>query len=148
LVAGWSAAPAAWKAPFEGTLVAGWSAVPGALVMHAKKGRTSTFTGETLIVLLQLLVYTFCNFKGNEIHIRYMLQIHLLFFLDFFSFGFAFLYCNHVGVFFFVFKVDLKESICLMQVYFLQSLYLSLSLSIGTLQVNSSTVVYFRYWFF
>jgi hypothetical protein len=35
---------------------------------------------ETLIVLLQLLVYTFCNFKGNEIHIRYILQIHLHFF--------------------------------------------------------------------
>jgi hypothetical protein len=36
------AAPAAWKAPFEGTLVAGWSAAPVAFVMHAKKGRTST----------------------------------------------------------------------------------------------------------
>jgi hypothetical protein len=56
LVAGWSAAPAAWKAPFEGTEVAGWSA---ALVMHAKKGRTWTSTAETLIVLLQLLVYKF-----------------------------------------------------------------------------------------
>ncbi len=51
---GWSAATAAWKAPFEGTEVAGWSA---ALVMHAKKGRTWTSTAETLIVLLQLLVY-------------------------------------------------------------------------------------------
>jgi hypothetical protein len=32
------------KRPFEGTLVAGWCAAPGALVMHAKKGRTSTST--------------------------------------------------------------------------------------------------------
>jgi hypothetical protein len=53
--------------------------------------------------------------------------------------------------FFFVFKVDLKESIYVMQlfllqVYFLQSLYLSVS--IGTLQVNSGIVVYLRYWFF
>jgi hypothetical protein len=71
-----------------------------------------------------------------------------------FSFGFAFLYCNHVGVFFFFcffFKVDLKESIYVMQlfllqVYFLQSLYLSVS--IGTLQLNSGTVVYLRDWFF
>ncbi len=59
LVAGWSAAPAAWKGPFEGTEVASWSAAPGALVMHAKKGRTWTSTAETLIVLLQLLVYKF-----------------------------------------------------------------------------------------
>ncbi len=36
MVAGSSAAPAAWKAPFEGTLVAGWSAAPGALVMHPR----------------------------------------------------------------------------------------------------------------
>jgi hypothetical protein len=84
LVAGWSAAPTAWKAPFEGTLVAGWSAAP--LVVHAKKGWTSTSTAETLILLLQLLVYTFCNLKGNEIGIRYMLQIHFLFFLDFIFF--------------------------------------------------------------
>jgi hypothetical protein len=63
-----------------------WLLVGGALVMHAKKGRISTSTAETLIVLLQLLVYTFCNFKGNEVHIRYMLQIHLLFLLDFFFF--------------------------------------------------------------
>jgi hypothetical protein len=47
------------KRPFESTLVAGWCAAPGALVMHAKKGRTSTSTAETLIVLLQLLVYKF-----------------------------------------------------------------------------------------
>ncbi len=54
-------------------------------------------------------------------------------------------------MFFFVFKVDLKESIYLMQlfllqVYFLQSLYLSVS--IGTLQVDSGIVVYLRDWFF
>jgi hypothetical protein len=61
-----------------------WLLVGGALVMQAKKGRISTSTAETLIVLLQLLVYTFCNFKGNEIHIRCMLQIHLLFFFGFF----------------------------------------------------------------
>jgi hypothetical protein len=59
-----------------------WLLVGGALVMHAKKGRISTSTAETLIVLLELLVYTFCNFKRNEIHIKYMLQIHLLFLLD------------------------------------------------------------------
>jgi hypothetical protein len=46
--------------------------------------------------------------------------------------------------------VDLKESIYLMQlfllqVYFLQPLYLSVS--IGTLQVNSGIVVYLKYWF-
>jgi hypothetical protein len=60
-----------------------WLLVGGALVMHAKKGRISTSAAETLIVLLQLLVYTFCNFKGNEIHIPYMLQIHLLYFWEF-----------------------------------------------------------------
>jgi hypothetical protein len=59
LVARWRAAPAAWKAPFEGTEGATWSAAPGALVMRAKKGRTWTSTAETLIVLLQLLVYKF-----------------------------------------------------------------------------------------
>jgi hypothetical protein len=32
------------KRPFEGTLVAGWSEARGGLVMHAKKGRTSTST--------------------------------------------------------------------------------------------------------
>jgi hypothetical protein len=64
-----------------------WLLVGGALVMHAKKGRISTSTtAETLIVLLQLLVYTVCNFKGNEIHNKYMLQNHLLLFLDFFLF--------------------------------------------------------------
>jgi hypothetical protein len=38
-----------------------WLLVGGAapLVMHAKKGRTSTSTAETLVVLLQLLVYKF-----------------------------------------------------------------------------------------
>jgi hypothetical protein len=78
-----------------------WLLGGGALVMHAKKGGISTSTAETLIVLLQLLVYTFCNFKRNEIHIKYVLQIHLLFLLDFFCFGFEFLYCNHhVGVLF------------------------------------------------
>jgi hypothetical protein len=78
-----------------------WLLVGGALSMHAKKGGISTSMAETLIVLLQLLVYTFCNFKRNVIHIKYMLQIHLLFLLYFFSFGFAFLYCNHhVGVLF------------------------------------------------
>jgi hypothetical protein len=32
---------------------------PGGLVMDAKKGRTSTSTAETLVVLLQLFVYKF-----------------------------------------------------------------------------------------
>jgi hypothetical protein len=37
LVAGWSAAPAAWKAPFESTEVASWSAAPAC---HARQERT------------------------------------------------------------------------------------------------------------
>ncbi len=54
-----------------------------------------------------------------------------------FSFGFAFLYCNHVSVFFvfffFVFKVDLKESIylisnCFFCKYISSSPYISLCL--------------------
>jgi hypothetical protein len=54
-----------------------------------------------------------------------------------FSFGFAFLYCNHVSVFFmfffFVFKVDLKESIylisnCFFCKYISSSPYISLYL--------------------
>ncbi len=81
------------------------------LVMHAKKGRTWTSTAETLIVCFNCWCTNFCNFKGNEIHIRYMKFICFSFFLEFFfSFGFAFLYSNHVGyVFFFVFKGGLER---------------------------------------
>jgi hypothetical protein len=115
-----------------------WLLVGGALVMHAKKGRISTSTAETLIVLLQLLVYTLCNFKGNEIHIRYMLQIHLLFFLDFFSFGFAFLTCNHHGRCFILFsrwiwKCQFILCNCFFCKYISSSPYISRCLSLQVL---------------
>ncbi len=59
--------------------------------------------------------------------------------MDFFSLGFAFLYCSHLGVFFF-FKVDLKESIYLKQFFLLQRYFPLQSLFLSCLCRYLSTL--------
>jgi len=104
LVAGWSAAPPAWKAPFEGTLVGGWSAGARS-ACHARQertdidvyGRNTSCVASIVGVQISLISKEMKFILGT----CYRFFFFSSFFWIFFSLGFAFLYCSHVGVSFF-----------------------------------------------
>ncbi len=110
MVAGWSAAPAAWKAPFEGTLVAGASCA-----CHARQERTdidvhgistncvASIVGVQISVIskeMKFILGTCYRFYF------YFLFYFILFYLFIYFYFWDFLswicisICSHVGVFF------------------------------------------------